>query len=142
MSYESLYSIYYKRPNDWEQEYQARFNSPFTHHIALEIHQYSHKRKNPAFYCYTEEMSVLQEYIMTHFNSCIEIVKQLPGIAISQFLHACLVEEIKSSNDIEGVRSTRKEIIDALNMSEDERIFHRLGSIVNKYTKIINGENM
>jgi len=142
MSYKSLYSIYYKTPDEWERIYQSRFNSPFTHHISLSIHQYNRHRNNPGFYCYTEEMAVLQESIMKHFNSCMEIIKRLPGVAIPQFLYTCLIEEIKSSNDIEGVHSTRKEIIDALDTPENERQFRRLGGIVNKYDRIINGETI
>ncbi|WP_337617551.1 Fic family protein, partial [Acidaminococcus timonensis] len=57
--------------------------------------------------------------------------------AISQFFHTCLIDEIKSTNDIEGVRSTRKEIIAAFSASESEKRALRLGSIVNKYVKII-----
>ena len=79
---------------------------------------------------------------MKHFNSCMEIIKRLPGVAIPQFLYTCLIEEIKSSNDIEGVHSTRKEIIDALDTPENERQFRRLGGIVNKYDRIINGETI
>ena len=51
-----------------------------------------------------------------------------------------LVDEIKSTNDIEGVRSTRKEILMAFSVPESEQSSYRLGSIVNKYIKIIQKE--
>lgn len=79
---------------------------------------------------------------MTAFLNCQKIIEKIPGAAIAQFLHTCLIEEIKSSNDIEGVHSTRKEILTALSAPEQERSYLRLGGIVNKYVKILQKETI
>ena len=139
MRYESLLSIYYKRPSEWEQEYNARFNNLFTKHLPINIHQYNLKRRHQAFYCYTEESALLQDKIMSEFSGLQHILRSIPRVGIEQFLNSCLVSEIQSSNDIEGVYSTRKEIRTALLATPEERLQMRLGGIVGKYTKIIYG---
>ena len=138
MDYVSLSKIYYKYPDSYESEYKNRFTSPFTKHISLIIQQFGHKNAYPIFYCYTEEIANLQDKIMTDFFSLYKLIDEIPGAGITQFLYTRLVEEIKSSNDIEGVHSTRKEIRAALNSNEKKR----LSGIVNKYEKIINNEEI
>ena len=142
MSYEPLTSIFYKRPEDWEQEYQIRFRNPFARHLPVSIHQYGRKIQHQVFYCYTEDAAVLQEQIMSVFNDFQHILRSIPRVGIEQFVNACLINEIKSSNDIEGVHSTRKEIRSAFIAAPNERIRLRLGGIVNKYIKIIRGDSL
>ena len=142
MAYESLYKLYYKDTAAWERTYQERFFSPAACLLPFSLVQYNHSHSWPAFFCYEGELSLLQEKILFDVGKCIEIIQQVPKAAISQFLHTCLVDEIKSTNDIEGVRSTRKEIITAFYASESEKKALRLGSIVNKYIKIIEKEKI
>ncbi|WP_337602856.1 Fic family protein [Acidaminococcus timonensis] len=137
MSYESLYKLYYKDTAVWEKTYQQRFSSPAACLLPFSVTQYNHKHGYQAFFCYNWELALLQEKISFDAGNCIRIIQEVPGAAISQFLHTCLIDEIKSTNDIEGVRSTRKEIIAAFSASESEKRALRLGSIVNKYVKII-----
>lgn len=137
MKYESLYSLYYKDSQIWEKVYQERFHSPFSRHLPLAIKQYHRRQSHPAFFCYSEEIALSLEKIASEVMDCLDIIHQVPPAAISQFLHTSLVDEIKSTNDIEGVRSTRKEILTAFSVPESEQSFYRLGSIVNKYIKII-----
>ena len=66
----------------------------------------------------------------------------LPGAGIDQFLKSCMIEEIQSTNEIEGVRSTRQEIREAIFAQGKYNPDVRLWGIVNKYNKIINNENI
>ena len=66
----------------------------------------------------------------------------LPGAGIDQFLKSCIIEEIQSTNEIEGVRSTRQEIREAIFAQGKYNPDVRLWGIVNKYNKIINDENI
>ncbi len=142
MDYESLHHIYYKRNQEWEDTYQQRLNSPSARKLSLSIKQYGRSRSNPAFFCYTEEIAVLQDKIMSAFRSFLDIAHKLPAFAMPHYLRASLIEEIKSTNDIEGVRSTRKEILTALNLPTSARSNYRLGSLVDKYEQIIRGEQL
>lgn len=138
MDYVSLTKIYYKSPDSYESEYEVRFNSPSARHIPISIKQFGHKKSYPVFYCYTEEIANLQDKIMTEFLQLYKLIEVIPGAGITQFLYNRLIEEIKSSNDIEGVHSTRKEIKSALESTEKRRFF----DIVNKYQKIIKNEDI
>lgn len=142
MTYESLKSIYYKRPNEWMTTYLSRFNSDLARQLHIRIHQFGRKEEHPTFYCYAEDMSLLLEQIMSTFSAFQNTLRGIPGVGINQFLNTCLISEIKSSNAIEGVRSTRKEIRAALAANPEERIRLRLGGIVSKYSKIINKEHL
>lgn len=142
MAYESLYKLYYKDTVAWEKIYQERFSSPAACLLPFSLVQYNHKHSWLAFFCYDGELALLQEKILFDAGKCIETIQQVPEAAVSQFLHTCLVDEIKSTNDIEGVRSTRKEIITAFSAPESEKRVLRLGSIVNKYIKIIEKEEI
>lgn len=142
MGYESLRHLFYAHPEQWENAYQERFHSPFIRHLPLAIQQVGRQTAHPAFYCYTEELAVLQERIHTSFQSCMTVVRQVPHAAIEQFLQHALIEEIKSTNDIEGVHSTRREILQALEASPEERRKVRLGSIVGKYVRILKGDEV
>ncbi|MBP3780969.1 MAG: Fic family protein [Selenomonas sp.] len=142
MPYESLYHIYYKTPSVWDKEYHQRFNSSAARHLPISISQYGRQQQHPAFFCYTEEIALLQDKIMDNFRQFIQTVSSLPAAAMPLYLHTSLIEEIKSTNDIEGVRSTRKEIVDAMNHPADERHNLRLGSLVNQYENIIAGQKL
>lgn len=142
MLYESLYHIYYKNPADWKKEYNQRFNSSATRHLPIAINQYGRQQEHPAFFCYTEEIALLQDKTMDEFRQFTQLASRLPAMAMPLYLHACLIEEIKSTNDIEGVRSTRKEIMDALNRPVTERTSLRLGSLVSQYEKIMDGAKL
>ena len=142
MHYESLHHIYYKQNPKWETVYNQRLNSPAAKILPLSIKQYGRSHANPAFYCYTEEIALLQDQIMAAFHNFVNIAAKLPDFAMPQYLRASLIEEIQSTNDIEGVRSTRREIMTALNASAPARTNYRLGSLVDKYEKAMQGERL
>ena len=74
----------------------------------------------------------------------IAITDTLPNIALQHFTKSCLIEEIQSTNDIEGVHSTRKEINTAIDeqLNIENKNNTRLWGIVNKYLKLQNKENI
>jgi Fic family protein len=140
--YESLYKIYYKRNAEWQDEYQRRFNGVETQVLPLMVSQYGHSEVYPAFFCYTKDAAVLQERIRQEFSECQKLIYRLPQSAISLFLRASIVDEVKSTNDIEGVHSTRKEIRQALSMAADERKGQRMGSLVDTYLRLLAREEI
>ena len=145
MEYISLRTMYYKNQNNisvWEDEYNKRFNDLFNEHLDIFIKQINRKHEYPAFFCYTKEMINLQSKIMSDFLNLKDLLSKIPSIGIEQFLYSCLIDEIKSSSDIEGVKSTRREIKNAIALQDKKDKTIRLWGIVNKYIKIINKENI
>jgi len=142
MTYESLQHLFYTAPERWETVYEERFHSSFSRHLPLSIRQVGRAQEHPAFYCYPEEFAVLQDAIRASFQSCMSVIHQVPHAAIGQFLQHVLIEEIQSTNEIEGVRSTRREILQVLEAPSAEQRSYRLGSIVRKYLRILQGERV
>ena len=66
-----------------------------------------------------------------------EIQKELPNVALIQFANKCLIDEIKLTNDIEGVYSTRKELAATLNEVENKAKKKRFYGLINKYRMLI-----
>lgn len=142
MAYIPLYEIYYKQNNEWFSEYQNRFNNLFAKHLDITIKEFNREKEFQLFYCHTEYIVTLQNKIMFDFLRLQKLFNLLPGAGIDQFLKSCMIEEIQSTNEIEGVRSTRQEIREAIFAQGKYNPDVRLWSIVNKYNKIINDENI
>lgn len=140
--YETLYHLYRKNQDVYEEQCSTRVNCQFSQRLSLKIKEYHRRTENELFFCYTEEIAYLQDKIALDAIRLIKLLQQIPGVGIEQYLNSCLVEEIKSSNDIEGVNSTRREIRIVLKSTNEQRKNLRLGSIVNKYLKILQNEEI
>ena len=66
----------------------------------------------------------------------LRLCKSLPGAAIEQFSHRCLIDEIVLTNSIEGVHSTRREISDALSALKTQDKRRRFQGLVQKYVML------
>ena len=142
MQYQSLYDLFYKNTDVYEREYKARFTAPFTRHLNFKIHQSGWPTEHQLFYCYTEELVLLLLEIVKHNDLLKDVVQKMPVIALIQLNKQSLLEEIFSTNDIEGVRSSRKEIIQALRSQELQDKKARFYSIANKYIKIADSQKI
>lgn len=142
MDYLSLKDVYYKDHDNWEKEYGYRFNSPFTKHFDFSIKQYHRKTSFPLFMCYPEELVTLLLNIYKKSSLLNKVIETIPPIGFKQFTEQSLIIEIKSTNDIEGVRSTRKEIKHAIEYHNSDRKNIRFKGIVAKYLKLLNKESI
>ncbi|MBR1579998.1 MAG: Fic family protein [Selenomonadaceae bacterium] len=142
MDYERLDKIYYADEDAWREQYKNRFNAPFTRHLPLTIREFNRQNEYELFYCCNEEIISLYDGIMSECLKLRSLLENIPPVGIEQFINSCIVDEIKASNDVEGVRSSRKEIRSALYASAEDRLSLRFSGIVNKYMTIINGQNV
>lgn len=145
MAYKNLLSLFHQNELEWENMYQTLFHFPLSRHIDIKIKQFnSQAEPNSAFFYYTENMVLCLEEITKSYAALVITEKEIPGVAIGQFTRNCLIEEIQSSNDIEGVRSTRREISLAIDEQNDPKNMKkiRMWSIVNKYDKLLNLNNI
>lgn len=116
MKYESLKAIFYQHPNDFDEYYQKRFNNLLAVKTGLDIYPYDKKRqkrinqKYEIFYLPNNELSILIEKVFQNTQKIEEIRLKLPQIAEEQLFATNLVNELQSTNEIEGVKSTRKEL--------------------------------
>ena len=133
-NYESLIKIYYKEFSSHAQTYQERFDSVSTRKIDFCIKQFNRKKEFQIFMCYTEETALLIEKIYRQYESFLVTLKNMPSIVLEQFALWCVVGEIKSTNDIEGVISTRRDLSEVLKGLSNES---RFASIVKKYHALL-----
>jgi Fic family protein len=139
MSYPSLKKLYYQNEKNWQKEYEARYHAPFTEHFNFIIQEYNHKEAHPCFLCYTGEILTLIERIHKLNKNSLLLLEQLPKLASRQYMEACMVEEIQTSNEIESVHSSRKEIYQAFEVvnSNSANKGVRFYSVVNKYLNLL-----
>lgn len=140
MNYKELKSLYYGSNEIYAQEYLNRFNSEQTIKLNFYIGE------NRAFFLENAEVLKLSFNIARLDKEIGELCNDLPGVAINQYSRKCLIDEIVITNKIEGVRSSRKEIGEALDVLESQSKskgkHHRFLSLVNKYLKLIKHENI
>ena len=133
MEYELLSKIFYKKPTEYESIYDARFNSEASIKLPIKIHE------NVGFIFNTNEITKLLVKIYKTINKINLLRTHLPNIAIDSYIIKSLKDEIALTNEIEGVRSTRKEIEDAINSIKNDKSA-RFKGLVDKYFKLISNE--
>ena len=133
MEYKLLSKIFYKKPTEYESIYDARFNSEASIKLPIKIHE------NVGFIFNTNEITKLLVKIYKTINKINLLRTHLPNIAINSYIIKSLKDEIVLTNEIEGVRSTRKEIEDAIDSIKNDKSA-RFKGLVDKYFKLISNE--
>jgi len=137
----SLTKYFYQHTQkEYETEYIRRLEAPFTVHFNIPIHQYNRKNAYPAFLCYTGEILRLVEKFYKTYEQFLYTVNTVPPVVLHQFTRLSIVEEVKSTNDIEGVRSTKKEIREIIEKKGTH--YHRLQSVVHQYLELLGEEEI
>lgn len=132
--------FYQHTQEEYEIEYIRRLEAPFTVHFNIPIHQYNRKNAYPAFLCYTGEILRLVEKFYKTYEQFLYTVNTVPPVVLYQFTRLSIVEEVKSTNDIEGVRSTKKEIREIIEKKGTH--YHRLQSVVHQYLELLGEEEI
>ena len=131
MSYESLGKIYYKNNDKYEDIYQSRFNSEFTIKFDFNIGEHQ------SFLVINNDILTLVSTIMKNDKNLSKASLGLPPIALKYFLKRCLIDEIQITNEIEGVRSTKREIRALVDTKEKSKEKKRLYGLVQKYKLLL-----
>ena len=141
MKFISLTKYFYQHTQEeYETEYIRRLEAPFTVHFNIPIHQYNRKSAYPAFLCYTGEILRLVEKFYKTYEQFLYTVNTVPPVVLYQFTRLSIVEEVKSTNDIEGVRSTKIEIRESIEKKGAH--YHRLQSVVHQYLELLGEEEI
>ena len=133
MSYILLSNLFYKNKKEHQALYEQRISSESTCVLPIKI------GKNNAFYCLCPEIYSISFRILQLDKAVAEIRSNLPEKALVQFTKKCLIDEIKLTNDIEGVYSTRKELSSILNEMNNKGEKKRFYGLLNKYSMLGSG---
>lgn len=139
MVYHTIKSLYYKDLESYQTERSRRLQDPNLVPLPLPIHS------NPSFFVPTLDSLSLIDRIHLKLARLLHAYQQLPEAAQAEYFRSCLLDEIKFTNDIEGIQSTRHEIQAAYEQvtktgSSDAAI--RFSGIVNKYNKLVRNETI
>jgi len=126
VKYKELKNVYYKSKEEFEELYNSRINSESAYVFDFFINDYN------AFVVINPEILEKIENIMSLNQELFIKIKAVPRIAINQYARKCLIDEIKMTNDIEGIISTRKEI-DEILQDKINNNKNRLYGLVKKY---------
>lgn len=129
-----------------EEEYLRRMKSPSRVLIDFDIKAFSRIKQTrltdksySLYYILLPEHLWLIKTIVARSKEIMRLVDPLPGLARERIGLSQLVTEIQSSNDIEGVRSTRQEIETAVNLMHSSKKV-RFKSAVERYNAVLNSE--
>lgn len=131
MRYKLLSHLFYKNKDEYNALYQQRMSSESTYVLPIKIGDHS------AFYCLCPEIYETSLRIMQLDKKVSLIEEELPNAALFQFADRCLIDEIKLTNDIEGVYSTRKELSAVLHEVSSKAKKRRFYGLLNKYQMLI-----
>lgn len=149
MKYESLKSLFYQDYNNFDNNYKNRLNNPVAVKTNLFIHPFDKKRqkrlleKYEIFYLPNSEISILLQDIFTNTKKIENIRARLPRVAEQQLFMTNLVNELQSTNEIEGVRSTKKEINAVMSrILKKDYANQRFEGLVKQYLNLQNEEEV
>ena len=134
MEYESTIKLYFKmKPADFKVELENKLNSKDTLKLNVFING------NQVFFHYDSFIFNKLISVETKNVELNSIFNSLPLIAKNQYIRNTLVAEVKNTNELEGVFSSRKEIFE---LTEDLKKCKsdKIGSIVNKYMMLMNNK--
>jgi len=131
MRYRLLSSVFYENKLEYSEMYLDRFNGECVYRYNFDI------KDNTAFVVINNDIFNKVDKIRTLDKELTLKTMELPLIALKQYTEKCLVDEIKMTNDIEGVVSTRKEINEILHDDKENLKRNRFYGLVKKYQMLV-----
>ncbi|TQQ84192.1 Fic family protein [Peptacetobacter hominis] len=127
MDYKLLSSLYYSNNDKYNEIYIKRFESESSYHFGIDING------KEAFMIINNEILNQVSDIHKLDKMLIKTKALLPPIALQEYKKKCIIDEIKATNDIESVYSTRKEISEIITNLESISDKKRFYGIIKKY---------
>lgn len=133
--YKTLRKIYHINSVDYHNLYQERFNSNYSIHLGVKIHD------NEAFFLVTPEMQdKLYKIQLLDKNNWI-LAGKLPNSAIEQLKNKLIIDEVTTTNDIESINSSRREISNILHNTQSKKNV-KFYDLVKTYETLWNKESL
>lgn len=147
MNYKELKIVRYDQIENYEAEYNKRINGIGTSKTSLYpyVLEYRETKKSkfPLFSVPLSEIQLLSEKIMENSRKIMTLADALPGVAHNQYYQEQLTRAIISTNEIEGVHTTRKEVSEAFEaLAQATKKKVRLQSTLQMYQDIMNSDDI
>jgi len=130
--------VYEINKEDAETEYQLRLNFASSCILPLTIKPINQSKIFPLYFVPTNEMLKLCSAIHTHNKELVSIIGELPGVAKDQFLIESIIGEMQNTNEIEGVSSSREELVESVKSIQDShKQPSRFYGLAKSYLKLV-----
>lgn len=136
MNYQMLGKLYYQNKVQYMTELNSRRSSPSAVRLDFNIHD------DPAFYLSVPELLTLQSGIYQAYLRFQSIYSRLPHVAQDCYCRKCLVDEVVLTNDLEGVHSTRRDVLNVLQSDKSSEKNARFEGLIKKYVLLIEGADI
>ncbi|WLR44407.1 Fic family protein (plasmid) [Bacillus carboniphilus] len=126
--------------NEFKLHYERRLNSDTTCKLPFSIKPIKQSKTFPLYYIPTNKIIdklneiYKQDFLLNSLN------ESLPIFAQKDFIFDCLMEELYHTNDLEGVRSSKEEIVRSARLLKSTREKKRFSSMISSYNKLLSGE--
>ncbi|WP_433944653.1 Fic family protein [Paenibacillus sp. SN-8-1] len=119
MNYEKLSKVFYKRGiEDYNKEIEKRKNSYGSYLTNLTIRGFKKgqiiNEDYQLFYVNTHQLMSLNNNVLMNSSKISSLISKLPMFVIEPYFHKLIINEAQSNNEIEGIRSTKKELKEVL----------------------------
>lgn len=136
-----LYKYFYEDDDLYESIYDKRMASDSLVTLDLTIKPINQPHTYQLYYVPTNKMMTDLAQIYKWAKALNEISFTLPEIAKHQFLNQLIVEEIQQTNELEGVKSSRTEIVESIKRKHQQKKELRFQSLVEHYRLLIEEED-
>lgn len=136
MKYRDLRTLFHLDEKEADRIYNSRIESDDVRFLNFTIHG------NNAFFLQNAEVLCLTIKTLRLNEAINDLSRNLPKVALRQYMNTCLIDEIVLTNDIEGVRSSRQEIGDVLEAIVQKKSNRRFQGIVDKYLMLQSREQI
>ncbi|MDI9469250.1 MAG: Fic family protein [Bacillota bacterium] len=141
LAYRTLEIVRYMDRDAYETEYARRIQGYGTLITDFEIHPFDRHEgfrvtttKNRLFVVAIDEIQMLQETIYLNAARLYKLSRSLPHAAHSFFIRNTIIDEILSTNGIEGVSISRKEAAEAVDSQDKQK--RRFGGMARCYQNL------
>lgn len=139
---EYMYKCFYKYPQKYKNEYDKRINAPNVELLDFTIKPYNTTEKFNLYYIPTSKILNLVNDIEKNNSKLIEHTINLPEAATESLHKDIIVNELFSTNQIEGVKSSKQEIVNSMKeIKENPKKVVRFKSMLNSYLGILYEQN-
>ncbi len=130
MNYEKLSKLFYKIDADsYDKEFIKRKSSYGSYSTSLTVRGFrkGHLTNDSfeLFYVNTHELMKLNNEVLLNSSKISSLISQLPKFVVKPYFNKLIINEAQSNNEIEGIRSTKKELKEALNALEQSEPQHK-----------------
>ena len=140
MEYKELSKLYYmnasaSRDGDLAEEEKARRGAESTFRTGF------YTDAGELFIAVPRELTVLTERVLRAERKVSKLMESMPGIACSAVLRGLVLDEVVSTNAIENIHSTRRQVKDAIAMKAGPGIGdRRFRELARLYLGIVDGD--